>query len=78
MCSNVPEFNQPRCFVSSGDTSDLIELFVEYLLKISHASYTSLLEKYSKVFEQIDVFFDNQTDIEDDDEKSFKKVERKA
>ena len=47
VCSNVPGYAQPRCFVTTGDTSDLIKRFLDYLLEISEASYLLLLEQFS-------------------------------
>ena len=32
VCSNVPGYDQPRCFVTSGDTSDLIKRFYRFPL----------------------------------------------
>jgi hypothetical protein len=51
--SNVPGYDQPNCFVSSGNTNDMIQEFVEYLIRISQESYVLLLERFSDIFEQI-------------------------
>jgi hypothetical protein len=53
VCSNVPGYDQPNCFVSTGNTNDMIQEFVEYLVKISQESYVLLLERFSDIFEQI-------------------------
>jgi hypothetical protein len=39
VCSNVPGYDEPKCFVSSCSTSAMIQEFVEYLVKISQESY---------------------------------------
>ena len=69
VCSNVPRYDEPRCFVSSGDPSDLIKRFVEYLVEISEASYSCLIERYVEVFEQIEEYQriagDNGEEIEE-------------
>ncbi|CAB4000813.1 Zinc finger and SCAN domain-containing 22, partial [Paramuricea clavata] len=54
VCSNVPGYTEPKCFVSSGDTSKMIQEFVEYLVKISQESYVLLLDLFADVFRQID------------------------
>ena len=59
MCSNVPGYDQPRCFVTTGDTYDLIKRFLQYLIEISEASYSLLLEQFSTVFDQVDRCIDN-------------------
>ena len=53
VCSNVPGYDQPKCFVSTGNTNDMIQEFVEYLVQISQESYVLLLERFSDIFEQI-------------------------
>ena len=53
VCSNVPGYNKPKCFVSSGDTREMIQQFVEYLVQISQESYVLLLDRFMDVFEQI-------------------------
>jgi hypothetical protein len=53
--SNVPGYEQPKCFVSSGSASEMIQQFVEYLVEVSQESYgLFLLEQFSDVFRQID------------------------
>ncbi|CAB4018814.1 Zinc finger and SCAN domain-containing 22 [Paramuricea clavata] len=54
VCSNVPGYTEPKCFVSSGDTSKMIQEFVEYLVKISQESYVLLLDLFADVFRQIE------------------------
>ena len=54
--SNVPGFGERHRFVTTGDTSDLIKCFLEYFVRISDASYLFLLEIFSTVIDQIDMF----------------------
>jgi hypothetical protein len=54
VCSNVPGYEQPKCFVSSGSASEMIQQFVEYLVEVSQESYGLLLDQFSDVFHQID------------------------
>ena len=53
VCSNVPGYDQPKCFVSSGNTGDMFKRFVDYLVEISQESYRLLLDQFSEVFDQI-------------------------
>ena len=40
ICSNVPGFNLPCCFINEGDPSQLVARFMTYLHKISDAAYS--------------------------------------
>ncbi len=53
VCSNVPGYDQPKCFVSSGNSREMIKEFVDYLVKVSQESYVLLLDRFADVFEQI-------------------------
>jgi hypothetical protein len=50
VCSNVPGYDQPKCFVSSGSTSEMIQQFLEYLVEVSQESYGLLLDQFSTFF----------------------------
>ena len=51
--SNVPGYDEPKCFVSSGNTREMIKQFIDYLVQISQESYALLLDRFSDMFEQI-------------------------
>ena len=53
VCSNVPEYQEPKCFVSSGDPKEFIEEFIQYLVSVSTKSSSLLREKYAPVFEAL-------------------------
>ena len=53
VCSNVPEYQEPKCFVSSGDPKEFIEEFIQYLVSISTKSSSLLQEQYAPVFEAL-------------------------
>ena len=55
VCSNVPGYDQPKCFVSSGNTREMIKEFVDYLVEISQESYVLLLDRFADIFEQINL-----------------------
>ena len=54
VCSNVPDYDQPKCFVSDGDSKQLVKEMVEYLVKISEQSYDLLRKEFNFLFEAID------------------------
>ena len=39
ICSNVPGFSLPCCFINEGDPNQLVDRFMNYLNKISNAAY---------------------------------------
>ena len=39
VCSNGPEYDQPKCFVTDGNSNQLVKEMVDYLVKISRKSY---------------------------------------
>ena len=53
VCSNVPGYQAPKCFVSEGEPNRMIEEFVKYLTKISTESSSLLREQYAAVFEAL-------------------------
>ena len=54
VCSNVPDYDQPKCFVSDGDSKQLVKEMIDYLVKISQKSYGLLSQEFSFIFEAID------------------------
>ena len=53
VCSNVPGYQAPKCFVSEGEPNRMIEEFVKYLTEISTESSSLLREQYAAVFEAL-------------------------
>ena len=53
VCSNVPDYDQPKFFRSDGDSKQLTKEMVEYLVKISQKSYGLLKDEFSSLFEAI-------------------------
>ena len=54
VCSNVPDYSEPKCFVSEGDPKQLVTKMVDYLIEISKKSYSLAKEKFNAIFEAID------------------------
>ena len=38
VCSNVPGFMEPTCFVSAGNSKDVVARFVNYLLLLARSA----------------------------------------
>ena len=53
VCSNVPEYQEPRCFISNGDPNQMLEKFVKYLTEISTKSSFLLRQIYAAAFEAL-------------------------
>ena len=53
VCSKVPGYEKPKCFVSEGDPDPLLEEFVWYHTKISTKSSSLLRQWYAEVFEAL-------------------------
>ena len=54
ICSNVPDFETPKCFVSDGDSQVLVNNMMTYLLEISHRSSQLLHEKFSSTLTDLE------------------------
>ena len=54
ICSNVPGYQEPKCFITSGDSHELIKQFGDQLVEISSESHRLLLNDFENVFAAID------------------------
>ena len=53
VCSNLPGYDQPKCFVSEGDSKQLVKQMVDYLVEISQESYRRMKIEFSFLFDAI-------------------------
>ena len=53
VCSNVPDYDKPKCFVSNSDPNTFTTEFIHYLTKISTKSASILREQFAPVFEAL-------------------------
>ena len=53
VCSNVPGYDQPKCFISEGDSKQLVKQMVDYLVEISQESYRQMKIEFSFLFDAI-------------------------
>ena len=49
VCSNVPDHEEPQCFISNGDPAKLTDTLLEYLLKISTKAFECLQQMYQPI-----------------------------
>ncbi|XP_070178816.1 uncharacterized protein, partial [Littorina saxatilis] len=54
VCSNVPSFEEPVCFISTGDAQELVNKMVDHLERISDYSFGLLKERFADIYEQLD------------------------
>ena len=54
ICSNVPTFQKPVCFISDGDPQDLVNKMVDHLELISDHGYHLLRGEFADVYDQLD------------------------
>ena len=52
-CSNVPGFTEPKCFVSHGDSRDVVGRFVDHLLLIARSAKRNMHQRYRLVREKV-------------------------
>ena len=76
ICSNVPDFTTPVCFISSGNPRELVGEMVEYLKTISAGAMGNIMEdpEMQAVFEEIQQKLDKEEEEEDDDEVPPRKI----
>ena len=55
VCSNVPGYLNPRCFVSQGSPEDIVTDMVKYLVEISNHSYEILQETFEGVISSLSI-----------------------
>ena len=53
VCSNVPEYQESKCFVSSGDPKEFITEFIQYLVSITTKNSSLLQEQYAPMFKAL-------------------------
>ena len=55
VCSNMPKYQEPKCFVSRGDPKEFIAEFIQYLVSVSTKSSSLLQEQYADLFEALKI-----------------------
>ena len=70
VCSNVPEFTEPQCFVLEGNSALTVKDCLQYLTELSQAAYFHLERYYlsgfgqsnSKIDEDLKEFSDEENE----------------
>ena len=55
LCSNIPGFRSPTCYISDGDSLKLVQKVIEYLEQMASAAFDLLKAKYQYVFDVLSV-----------------------
>ena len=53
VCNSTTEYQEPKCFMPSGDPKEFVTEFIQYLGSISTKSSSLLREQYARVFEAL-------------------------
>ena len=51
LCSNIPGFRSPTCYISDGNSLNLVQKVIEYLEQMASAAFDLLKAKYQYVFD---------------------------
>ena len=54
IASNVPGFEEGKCFITSGNEKELIKNLLDYLEVISLSAYRLVKEKFKTAFEALE------------------------
>ena len=60
ICSNVPEYEEPVCLITTGCEKDLVKRFVAYISEIAEVSYQLQCDKFQDYAPYIDSIEDEQ------------------
>ena len=66
VCSNVPGYKEPKCFISDGSEVSLITTFMKYIEEIQERSYEESCLKFTEVFQALDDAIIDQELIEEE------------
>ena len=88
VCSNVPGYTEPKCFVSTGSENELVESFVDYLdemaceagqlVQTKYSDLTAVLQTLVKEEQEALTDDDDDDDDNDDDNDETKPCQRKG
>jgi hypothetical protein len=71
VCSNIPGYTDAKCFVSTGNESQLVGYFVDYINKMAECAHGLVENKYKELTEAVKQLVDKEnslTDLEVDKE----------
>ena len=54
LCSNIPGFTEPICFIADGDPQYLVDRMLQHLDLLAETAYLYLLARFEPVFDKLD------------------------
>ena len=58
VCSNIPGFTAPICFVSNGDDNEVVAKFVDYLENCQATAKQQMMHSFQDIFIQLEMFIE--------------------
>ena len=68
ICSNVPGFTTPQCFITKGDTNELVTQMVDYIHTIQDTASAILTEEHHIYYNELDELLKMKLQLEMEDE----------
>jgi hypothetical protein len=69
VCSNVPDYEKAKCFISDGSDQELIKRFVDYLSLIQQKSFSLLEKEYKDIFQLLTLQAEKEEELEEEFEE---------
>ena len=64
VCSNIPGFTEPVCFVSTGNDDEVVAKFVDYLEKCQATAQQQMLQSFEDIFKRLENFAEEEEFVE--------------
>ena len=64
VCSNIPDFSEPICFVSKGNDEELIQRLVDYLDQCHQSATEILNDSFQDVFKRLEDYAVDEDEVE--------------
>ena len=78
ICSNVPGFTTPQCFITEGDTCELVTNMVKYMHTIQETATAILTEEHHIYYTELDELLKVKLQLEMEDEEGDEDMEDDA
>ena len=63
VCSDVPGYTEPKCFISTGDPKDMIVKMCDFMIEIFNEGYRILNETYSSYMDRLEALGNKEANI---------------
>ena len=64
VCSNIPGFTEPICFVSNGDDNEVVAKFVDYIENCQTTAKQQMMHSFQDIFKQLETFIEEEESVE--------------